>query len=315
MNNSSQNTPGLAIGIIIIILLVAGGIYFFAIPRATAPALTATSTSQATSATVNSVSYICDTGSIQAIYSTPSGSSALGSVALTLSDGRTLNLPQVMSGSGIRYEQGAGTANDVQFSSEGNNAFLMENGKITYNNCVAGTTGPAAGGAQTFTDQGKTFSFSYQSPVTVSGGGVGYSTDWMLDATTSGLLLAKATLPGSFEPKTNFADATLTVGTSPDPTAVAECLTYVDGGNGVQKSTVTINGVQYEKFVTNDAGAGNLYMTTSYRTVRNSQCYAIEYTIHSSELGNYPPSAGISAFDESKVQGVMDAMVQSFKFL
>jgi hypothetical protein len=78
---------------------------------------------------------------------------------------------------------------------------------------------------------------------------------------------------------------------------------------------VTINGVTYERVVTSDAGAGNLYLTTSYRTVRNNQCYAIEYTIHSSQLGNYPPSMGITAFDQNKVTAVFEGMVQSFKFI
>ena len=306
--NNNQTTPLLAVGIIILIILVAGGIYFLAIPKATAPT-TATSTAQTTQ---TSVMYSCDAGkTIAAVYSVPAAGT--GSVALILSDGRTFTLPQVMSGSGIRYEQGAGTANDVQFSSKGSDAFLIENNATTYNNCVGGTI-TSSGGTKIFTDQGNTFSFMYASPVTVSGGGVGYSTDWMVNATTTGLLLAKATLPSSFEPKTNFGDATFTVGTSPDPAAVSGCLTYA-GGNGVQKSTVTINGVQYAKFVTSDAGAGNLYQTTSYRAVRNNQCYAVEYTIHSTNIQNYPKSSGIAAFDQSKIQSVLESMVQSFKFL
>ena len=128
-------------------------------------------------------------------------------------------------------------------------------------------------------------------------------------------MLVKATLPSSFEPKTNFGDGTLTVGTSADPTAIAECTTFAEGGNGVQKTSVAINGVTYERFVTNDAAAGNIYQTTSYRTLRNSQCYVIEYTIHSGNIENYSPDQGITAFDQAKVQSELESIVQSFKFL
>jgi membrane-bound inhibitor of C-type lysozyme len=314
-----KNTPLLAVGIIVILLIVAGAVYFVATPHATAPTSpTATSTAASTTGSTpqnqNTALYTCDAGkTITANFL--NSTLPASSVMLVLSDGRSFSLPQVMSGSGIRYEEGAGTSKDIQFSSEGDNAFLSENGTITYNNCVAGTT-TTSGTAKSFTDQGKTFTFTYPSAFAISGGGVGYSTDWMVNATTSGLLLVKATLPSSFEPKTNFADATFTVGTSPDPTAVAECLTVAEsGGSAPQKSTVTINGVPYAKFITNDAGAGNLYETTSYRTVRNNQCYAIEYTIHSSQLANYPPSAGISAFDQARVVSALESIVQSFKFL
>ena len=89
-----------------------------------------------------------------------------------------------------------------------------------------------------------------------------------------------------------------------------------DNPGGPAKGTlVTINGVQYTKLVSSDPGAGNIYDTTSYRTVRNGQCYAIEYTIHSSQIGNYDPSMGIKAFDSTAVTAMMESMVQSFKFL
>jgi membrane-bound inhibitor of C-type lysozyme len=310
--NNSKPTPLIAIGIIVVLLIIAGGLYFMIVPKASAPTTTATSTAS----TQNIVSYSCDSNaSIRATFEIPTQTTATGSVTLALSDGRNVTLPQTMSGSGIRYETGAHTPQDIVFSSEGDNAFLTENEKTTYNNCIAGTSTSSAAGTQIFTDQGKTFSFSYPSVFSISGGGVGYSTDWMVNATTSGLLLVKATLPNSFEPTTNFAGATVTVGTSADPTAISECLTYAAGGNGVKKSSVTINGITYTKFVTSDAGAGNLYQTTSYRVVRNSQCYVVEYTIHSSNIGNYSPDQGIKAFDQSKVQNALEAIVQSFRFL
>jgi membrane-bound inhibitor of C-type lysozyme len=301
-----NNTPQIAIITIIIVVLVAGLVYFLAAPKAAAPTTTA-STTPAT--TVNKVTFSCDSGSMVATF-------ASSTLMLALSDGRSFTMRQVESGSGIRYETGAGTADDIVFDSEGSNAFLTENGKTTYDNCVAGTTSAPSGGTglNTFTDQGNTFTFSYPSSVTVSGGGIGYTQDWMTNATTSGLVLAKVTLPSTFEPKTNFQQATLTIGTSADPDALSECTTYSQSGGELTKSQVIINGVTYEKFVTNDAGAGNFYTTTSYRTIRNSQCYAIEYTVHTTDIGNYSPDQGISAYDAAKVDSVMDSVIQSFKF-
>ncbi len=83
----------------------------------------------------------------------------------------------------------------------------------------------------------------------------------------------------------------------------------------VTSMPVIIHGITYTKVTYSDAGAGNFYDTTSYRVVRHSQCYAIEYTIHSSNIGNYSPNQGISAFDEWKVQSILEGMVQSFIFL
>jgi membrane-bound inhibitor of C-type lysozyme len=302
-----KTSPNVAVAVVVIILVVAGALYFLLSPKSAVSPTVATST---TSTVANTVSFSCDTGSFTGVF----GSS---SVVLTLSDGRSFTLPQVMSGSGIRYESTSTANEDIVLESEGSNAFITENGKTTFTNCISGTnaTSTNATGIKTFTDQGNTFSFTYPSQFMVSGGGIGYSTDWMVNATTSGMLLAKLTIPSSFQPKTNFGDATLTIGTSADPEAVKQCTTFSEsGGPSVPSSQVTINGVTYTKFSESDAGAGNIYQTTSYRTIRNDQCYALEYTIHSANIENYSPDQGITAFDQTKVQSVLDGIIQSVKF-
>jgi membrane-bound inhibitor of C-type lysozyme len=57
-------------------------------------------------------------------------------VALTLSDGRGIDLPQVISGSGTRY---ANADESIQFFSKGDTAFLTEDAddNLTYKDCVA----------------------------------------------------------------------------------------------------------------------------------------------------------------------------------
>jgi membrane-bound inhibitor of C-type lysozyme len=54
-------------------------------------------------------------------------------VELTLSDGRTLALPQVMSASGARY---ANHDESFVFWNKGRTAFVEEAGQQTYNGCV-----------------------------------------------------------------------------------------------------------------------------------------------------------------------------------
>jgi membrane-bound inhibitor of C-type lysozyme len=310
-----MKSPALGIAIVILLLVIVGGLYWMYTSQLSTSAPTSPSATTITPTTPQKeVTYSCQKGSMVAGYSA-------SSVHLVLSDGRIFNLPQVTSGSGIRYELNAGTPQDMVFTSEGSNAFFTEDGKSTYTDCVAGTdTSTAASGnvmMRSFTDEGKTFTFTYPNAFTVSGGGTGYTQDWMLNATTEGLLLAKVTVPQSYLPKTNFVGATLTVGTSSDTSAVAQCLAAPQNGGptAAAKTVVTVHGVQYTQYVTTDAGAGQMYYTTSYRTVRHDQCYAIEYTIHSSNIDNYPSTSGITVFDQATIQNALQNIIQSFTFL
>lgn len=286
--------------VIVVLLVIVGYSVIHKTPVATAPVVPVTVPAPVVTAAIN---YSCDNGStIAASFST-------SSAALTLSDGRQLTLPQIVSADGAQYQQGT-----ILFVTKGDQGFLQENGNTTYSNCIANSDTTAVNGIKTFIDQGKTFSFNYPDAFTLAGGGIGYTESWKTNSdSTLGLILATVNVPQSYQPKTNFGDAKFTVGTSSDPAAVSSCLTDTSGA-GVTKSTATINGTTYTKFVSTDAGAGNRYETTSYRIVKNSQCYAIEYTIHYAVLDNFPPSSGIKAFDSVKVHAALDSIVQSFKF-
>lgn len=289
--------------VILVLVVIVGYSVVHKTPATTVPPIV---TAPVVTATAN---YSCDNNTtIKASY-------ASNSASVDLSDGRHLVLPQTVSADGARYQQGA-----VLLVTKGDQAFLQENGVTTYGNCLAGATVPtdssqATNGLKSFTDQGKTFTFSYPQEFTLAGGGIGYTESWKTNTDgTLGLILATVNVPQSYQPKTNFGDAKFTVGTSSDPKAVKACLTDTSG-NGVIKSAATINGVKYAVFDSTDAGAGNRYQTISYRTVQNSQCYAIEYTIHYAAIENYDPSSGITSFDQQKVHGVLDGIVQSFTFL
>ncbi|MGB7958101.1 MAG: hypothetical protein WCF77_04675 [Minisyncoccia bacterium] len=124
------------------------------------------------------------------------------------------------------------------------------------------------------------------------------------------------TIPRAFEPQTNFAEATLTVGLSGNAAAVAQCLAMEPMGppDQLPTSTVTLGGTVFTVFHLSDAGAGNYYETTSYRTVHAGKCWAVEYTIHSSQIGNYPAEYGLQPFDEAKLHDVLDRIAGTFKF-
>jgi hypothetical protein len=172
---------------------------------------------------------------------------------------------------------------------------------------------PIVSNYQTYIDQSGIFSFAFPTDFSIVGNVSGSTQDWSVNATTSGMVLARVDVPQSYEPGTNFGDARFTVGTSTDPSAITECLTNPNGNFG-STTPVMINGASFTKITFTGAGAGNRYDTTSYRTVRDNQCYAVEYTIHYGVIENYPVGA-VKEFDEARVQSALGKMVQSFRFL
>lgn len=267
--------------------------------------------------------YFCEEGTIDAVFSKDK-------VDLALSDGRSITLSQAVSGSGIRYEK-----DSIVFIGKGDDAFLTENDKTTFSNCVAGTvtddvddatpvkdSASATGGnvsvtagTSTFVSNSANVTFMYPKGFTVSSSGVGYNSDWRINTTETGKLLVKITSPKDYAPtkKTNLSNVTFTVGTSSDKNAIANCLAVENGETRV--GIVTIGGVDFTKTVFGDAGAGNLYNTTSYRAVKNGMCYTIETTVHSTNLGVYAPEQGIKQFDQTAINNALSKIVYSFRFL
>ncbi len=248
------------------------------------------------------VAYYCQEGILKVVFGDKSAN-------VIFPDGQTLNLPQSISADGGRYESGT-----TVFWSKGDNAFVTENNKTTFTNCVTGFITDAGAGMQTYTDASKLFSFTYPSQFNLSGGDGSYTQDWQGNTTTLGMLLAFVNIPKSFLPNTNFGDSRFTVGTSTDPLAVKNCL-IAENGSTVKNKEVMIGGIAFTEITLSDAGAGNFYDITSYRIIYNNQCYAVEYTIHSMNIGNYSPDQGIKAFDQAKIKSILEGIAQSFKFL
>jgi hypothetical protein len=164
------------------------------------------------------------------------------------------------------------------------------------------------------TDRG--FSFAYPLDFQVADDySSAQSTDWRLNVDMPGELMITLAIPKAFEPQTNFSDARLTIGRSGNGAALQNCVLPSANGSPATYSTTTINGISFAKYVSADAGAGNYYETTSYRTVHAGQCWAVEYTIHSNQIANYPPEYHLKQFDETKVKSVLEGIVGTFRFL
>ncbi|MEK7588986.1 MAG: hypothetical protein AAB438_04205 [Patescibacteria group bacterium] len=139
------------------------------------------------------------------------------------------------------------------------------------------------------------------------------STDWRDNAKGKGLILAHVIIPKIYLPGTNFSDANLKIGASTDPKEIKACTTPANGE--VKGGEGNISGFPFSSFVSNGAGAGNFYETTSYRGLLDGDCYSIEYTIHSTNIGNYSPDQGIKVFDKEKIENEFGSIISSFIFL
>ncbi len=248
------------------------------------------------------MTYYCEEGILPAVFTDQQ-------VVLTLANEKKVTLSQVESEFGGRYELAAFT-----FLTEGDNASLSDGETKLFTNCLSGKVSRNDVDSNTFVDTANTFRFNYPTIGNLSGSDGQVTTDWMFNATTTGKLLAKVVIPKEFQPQTNFGDARLTLGTGTSPEAVANCL-LPEYGSTLATTTAAINGINYDVISSNGAGAGNFYDTTSYRTIRNSHCYVMEYTIHSMNIDNYPTDQGIVEFDQEKIKTMMENIVRSLKWL
>ncbi len=162
---------------------------------------------------------------------------------------------------------------------------------------------------RTYTDPSNRFSFLYPTTTSVQ---TGTDQPWSYSSTMQGTEWARVEIPGSMQPGTNFASSRFTVGSSKADEVLFNCLIANNGETS--GGVVTINNEVYNVFMLGDAGAGNYYETTSYRTIRGDECIAVEYTIHSTSLGAYDPGT-VKAFDKAKATAMFEKMARSFKLL
>jgi membrane-bound inhibitor of C-type lysozyme len=307
---SGRNT---ALVLVIIIILI--GVFAWEYrDSAWLSGLLGTGTTSSAQSQVGKTSYACDEGkTIVATYyqgeaSTAPASSSTpptpnGSAALVLSDGRSMTLPQTISGSGIRY---ANADESVVFWSKGNTAFITEgtDQSQTFSNCIA--TSNIEGQASWSTLASSTLGFSIRYPA-------GYTPlPYTYQELGPGKSIngTKLTIPASEATGTNLSsDSYVSVETLPKAT---QCTADMFLGDQVVGSTteVTDNGVTYSMAKGGGAGAGNLYEEFVYAIPGTSPCIAVRYFIHSTQLGNYPVGT-VSAFNETQLVSEFDGIRRS----
>lgn len=167
-----------------------------------------------------------------------------------------------------------------------------------------------------YVEKNGTFSFSYNPDFAVADEDENSTTDWRVNNVeeTQGMILTTVTIPRSFMSGTNFSEARFTVGRSTDPKAIKSC-TVKSAYEDPMVINQEVSGMPFQRFSSSDAGAGNFYETTSYRAIVDGDCYALEYTIHSTNIGNYPPEQGIKEFDKTQVVKELKSIINSFTFL
>lgn len=216
-----------------------------------------------------------------------------GSVAIQLSDGRAMTLPQTLSASGIRY---ANTDESVVFWSKGNGATLAE-GQPDYF-CIKVASDP--GGLKNFyLAPQQAFSIRYPEHYSVN---AKYKYQALgPDKTIYG---TKFTIDPSLTRGTNLSsDSYISVEQIP---AKQNCNAdlFLQGGKA---SDINDQGATYSYKTYTDAGAGNRYEEHVYAIPGTNPCFAVRYFIHYSVLQNYPAGT-VKQFDEHYLLDQFDSI-------
>ncbi|MDE2001791.1 MAG: MliC family protein [Patescibacteria group bacterium] len=263
------------------------------------------------------VSYQCDGGkTIQAAYYAGETKPAAapgqpptpgGSVALRLSDGRTLDLYQTISADGARYSDGNPSvqgSESIVFWSKGNGAMVLEhNTDLTYSGCVK--IAPNPGDLPLIYTNG------------ADGFSIRYPADYTLDSAYSYQALGpgkdiagvKFTIPESFAKGTNLSDDTyLSVEEIPQAKqCTADLFMYAGALRGHAPVTLADGDTTYSVASSTDAAVGNRYEETLYAIPGSNPCIAVRYFIHYGVLENYPPGM-VTAFDHAALTKQFDEM-------
>ncbi len=198
-------------------------------------------------------------------------------------------------------------------SVQGNKEVFNDLSTITYDTKL--TFVKNANCAGEFKDSHDTVTFKYNTLFSVAEGNQTPTFDWRLNSKQKGLILARVTIPRTFLPRTNFSGAYMTIGRSTDPVVIKNC-GAVDITNGEKSlGTTNIDGHTFNTVSFSGAGAGNLYGSISSRGIVDGDCYVVEYTIHSTNIGNYSPDQGITEFNKDSVSGEFENILTSLKFL
>jgi membrane-bound inhibitor of C-type lysozyme len=306
----SRNTS-----LLVLIILIVAAVFVWEYRSAPwlAPLL-GTNASQGAQQQVGKQSYVCSGNkTITATYYQGAAATAPasntspvpnGSVALVLSDGRNITLPQTLSGSGIRY---ATADSQLVFWSQGNTAFVTEgtDQNESYANCIASSNISGQESWKTFASSSLGYSVRYPEGYTLNTAYVNQT-----QGPGKNIKGVQLVIPASMATGTNLSsDSGVSIERLP---GAASCTADLFLGDTIVGSTtlVTDNGTEYSVAKSSGAGAGNLYNETVYAIPGTSPCTAVRYFIHSTQLGNYPPGT-VKAFDQVTLLQQFDGIRQS----
>lgn len=288
------------VSIIILVAIIAGAWWLVARGGSAAPSQTPHQIAQATFACSNnkSISAIFYEGSSTPSESPDQPPTPGGSVALSLSDGRTMTLPQTISADGGRY---ANADESLVFWTKGNGATITEGTQPTYT-CIVAAKDP--GGLPGIYENGTAgFSIRYPSNYTIDPNFKNIELGDKKPIYGVQFKIASTTAAG-----TNLAaDTYLSVEEIPQAKSCDASLFIYPG---VATSTLEENGTTYSIASSTDAGAGNRYEEHIFAIPGTNPCVAVRYFIHYSVFENYPPGS-ITRFDEGKLIAQFDAIRRS----
>lgn len=110
---------------------------------------------------------------------------------------------------------------------------------------------------------------------------------------------------------TNLGNASVSVGVSIDPTIVAACSADKLAQGEKPAGSEMLGGVKFTRFTFEDAGAGNRYNSTVYRTTSGGNCYEVVEFLHWAPIENFSPGS-VKEFDRAKIEAELHAIARSF---
>jgi hypothetical protein len=178
------------------------------------------------------------------------------------------------------------------------------------------TATPDYSGWKSYLNQKFGISLKYPPSFKLVPGRSGPLAEWQLYGLTSGTEIVSIEIPSSFQIRTNLIGAVLRVGLSSDPTAIKECLNPPEEF-GYKNAYIQrkIGGVVFRKFTRSEGAAGNFYDFTSYRAIRDGGCEVFEYSIHKTNLENYPIEARRKEFNLVAVTNALESILDTVQFV
>lgn len=238
---------------------------------------------------------------------TPSGEMPVptGNAKMVLSDGRTFDLMQTISGSGVRY---ANQDESFVFWNKGNGALVLEdNAEKNYRGCVRVADDMSNDLPAMYSAQSGAFSLRLPE----IGGAVtdGYRIDDSFVNTLSpdlSITGVRFTIPESWATSTNLSsDSYISIEQIPQQQECSGDMFF----DGEHTATAYTEGeVLYSRSTVSDAGAGNRYEQIIYALPGTNPCTAVRYMIHSTAIENYGTSSDITAFNRDSLIAEFDAI-------